>query len=156
MEIILDQLGINRERLALEWVSAAEAPLFVEKITSFTKRIRNLGPLREKEGLDHNQLMRRIEAARISLEGIKLRSAFARQAKQAKENNSYGQLPDPEKLRTGFEGEMILHQVFLALKEETRTVAELATELALSEEQVSSALETLQKKKMINAENSII
>lgn len=156
MEIILDQLGINRERVALEWVSAAEAPLFVEKITSFTKRIRDLGPLGKKEGLDHYQLMRRIEAARISLEGMKLRSAFARQAKQAKENNSYGQLPDPEKLRTGLEGEMILHEVFLALKEETRTAAELATELALSEEQVSSALETLQKKKMINAENSII
>ena len=142
--------------MALEWVSAAEAPLFVEKITSFTNRIRALGPLGEKEGLDSQRLMRRIEAARISLEGMKLRSAFARQARQAKENNSYGQLPDPEKLRTGLAGEMILHEVFLALKEQSRSAAELAADLDLSEEQVGAALETLQKKKMINAGNSII
>ena len=115
--------------MALEWVSAAEAPLFVEKITSFTNRIRALGPLGEKEGLDSQRLMRRIEAARISLEGMKLRSAFARQARQAKENNSYGQLPDPEKLRTGLAGEMILHEVFLALKEQSRSAAELAPTL---------------------------
>jgi hypothetical protein len=156
MEIILDQLGINRERVALEWVSAAEAPRFVEKITSFTNRIRDLGPLGEKEGLETEQLMRRITAARISLKGMKLRSAFARQAKQVKENNSYGQFPDPDKLRGSLAGEMVLHEVFLALKEQTRSAAELATALDLSEEQVSSALATLQKKKMIDAENSII
>jgi predicted Zn-dependent protease len=156
MDILLDQLGINRERVALEWVSAAEAPLFVDKITSFTERIRDLGPLGVNEGLDTRQLMRRIEAARISLEGMKLRSAFARQAKQVKENNSYGELPDPEKLRTGLQGEMVLQEVFLALQEGTKSAAELVSDLNLSEEQVGSALETLQKKKKIGADNSII
>ncbi len=152
----MDQLGINRERVALEWVSAAEAPRFVDKITSFTDRIRDLGPLGVSEGLDTRQLMRRIEAARISLEGMKFRSAFARQAKQVKENNSYGELPDPEKLRTGLEGEMVLQEVFLALQEEKRSAAELVSDLNLSEEQVGSALEALQKKKKIDADNSII
>ncbi len=154
--MVLDELGIERDRVALEWVSAAEAPLFAEKITRFTERIRALGPLFTDEGPDRQRLQRRLEAACISLAGVKLRTAFARQAKEVKENNSYGELPDPEKLRFGLAGEMTLHEVFLALQEKKRGAPELAAELALSEEQVGAALSTLQKKKMINADNSIV
>ena len=73
-----------------------------------------------------------------------------------KENNAYGELPDPEKLRASLAGEINLQEVFLALQEKKRTAPELVADLALSEEQVSSALMTLQKKKMIHADNSII
>jgi len=156
MKILLEHLGIARERVALEWVSAAEAPRFVEKITSFTSRIRELGTLGTSEGLDRPVLLRKITAAKVSLEGMKLRAAFARQAKQVKEQNSYGELPDPEKLRASLEGEITLQEVFLCLKEENRSASELASLLNLPEERVDSVLATLQKKKMINADGSII
>jgi Fic family protein len=155
MKILLEQLGIDQGRVALEWVSAAEAPLFVKKITSFTDRIRGLGHLGEKEGLDRERLLRKIAAARIAMEGMKLRSAFARQAKQVKERNSYGEFPDPEKLRSSLAGEITLQEVFLCLKEESGTAAEVAARLDLPEEQVSKAIETLQKKKKVNADGSI-
>jgi hypothetical protein len=156
MKILLEQLGIDQGRVGLEWVSAAEAPLFVKKITSFTDRIRGLGYLGEKEELDRERLLRKIAAARGALEGMKMRSAFARQAKQVKETNSYGEFPDPEKLRSSLKGEMTLQEVYLSLQDEKRSAAELASELNLSDEQINSALETLQKKKMINADNSIV
>ena len=156
MKILLEQLGINQERVALEWVSAAEAPRFVEKITSFTNRIRDLGSLGTSEGLDRSVLLRKITAAKVSLEEMKLRVAFARQAKQVKEANSYGKLPDPEKLRNSLDREITLQEIYLCLKEERRSVAELASLLNLSEERVGSALETLQKKKKINADYNII
>ena len=156
MKILLEQLGIDQDRIALEWVSAAEAPLFVKKITSFTDRIRSLGHLGEEEGLDRERLLRKIAAARIAMEGMKLRSAFARQAKKVKETNSYGELPDPEKLRASLAGEMTLQEVFLCLKEESGTAAELAARLDIPEEQVCKAIETLQKKKKVNADLSIV
>jgi predicted HTH transcriptional regulator len=156
MKILLEQLGIARERVALEWVSAAEAPRFVEKITSFTSRIRELGPLGTSEGLDRPVMLRKIAAAKISLEGMKLRTAFARQAKQVKEQDSYGELPDPEKLRASLENEITLQEIFLCLKEENRSASELAALLNLTEERVDSVLATLRKKKMINADGSII
>ena len=155
MKILLEQLGIDQGRIALEWVSAAEAPLFVKKITSFTDRIRSLGQLGEKEGLDRERLLRKIAAARIAMEGMKLRSVFARQAKKVKESNSYGEFPDPEKLRSSLAGEITLQEVFLCLKEERVTAAELAARLDIPEEQVSKAIETLQKKKKVNADLSI-
>jgi hypothetical protein len=155
MKILLELLGVDQGRLALEWVSAAEAPVFVKKITSFTDRIRGLGHLGEKEGLDRVRLLRKIAAAKVVMEGMKLRSAFARQAKQVKETNSYGEFPDPEKLRDSLEGEITLQEVFLCLKEERGTAAELSARLHLPEEQVSKAIETLQKKKKVNADLSI-
>ena len=155
MKILLELLGIHQGRIALEWVSAAEAPLFVKKITSFTDRIRGLGHLGGKEELDRERLLRKIAAARVAMEGMKLRSAFARQAKQVKETNSYGELPDPEKLRASLAGEITLQEVFLCLKEKISTPAELAARLDIHEEQASKAIETLQKKKKLNADLSI-
>jgi hypothetical protein len=155
MKILLEQLGIDQGRVALEWVSAAEAPLFVKKITSFTDRIRGLGHLVGKEGLDRERMLRKIAAAKVALEGMKLRTAFARQAKKVKETNSYGEFPDPEKLRSSLAGEMTMQEVFLCLKDERGTAAELAARLDLPEEEVNKAIETLQKKKKVNADLSI-
>ena len=40
---LLALLGIDSDRLALEWVSSAEAGRFAEIVTSFTQKIKNLG-----------------------------------------------------------------------------------------------------------------
>ncbi|MBN1841889.1 MAG: hydrogenase iron-sulfur subunit [Deltaproteobacteria bacterium] len=46
---LLTLLGIDNDRLALEWVSAAEGVRFAEVVRSFTQKIKDLGasPLRE-------------------------------------------------------------------------------------------------------------
>ncbi|NSW86450.1 MAG: hydrogenase iron-sulfur subunit [Syntrophobacteraceae bacterium] len=40
---LLGLMGIDNDRLALEWVSSAEGARFAEIVTSFTNRIRKLG-----------------------------------------------------------------------------------------------------------------
>jgi len=42
---MLDQVGIERERLRLEWISASEAARFVKIATEMVEQIRVLGPL---------------------------------------------------------------------------------------------------------------
>lgn len=42
---MLQQLGIEEERLRLEWVSASEGDRFVEIVNEMTKDIKKLGPL---------------------------------------------------------------------------------------------------------------
>ncbi|MEO0085769.1 MAG: hydrogenase iron-sulfur subunit [candidate division WOR-3 bacterium] len=42
---LLSALGIQPERLHLEWVSASEGQKFAQAVTAFTERIRELGPL---------------------------------------------------------------------------------------------------------------
>lgn len=45
---LLTLLGIDNDRLSLEWVSAAEGVRFAEVVRSFTQKIKDLGrsPLR--------------------------------------------------------------------------------------------------------------
>ena len=40
---LLELMGIDNQRLALEWVSSAEAARFAEIVTSFTQKIKDLG-----------------------------------------------------------------------------------------------------------------
>jgi len=42
---LLEQLGIERQRLRLEWVSAAEGKRFAELVKEITLEIKDLGPL---------------------------------------------------------------------------------------------------------------
>ena len=45
-KILIKQLGIDENRVRLEWVSASEGKRFAEVITEFTNNIKKLGPLK--------------------------------------------------------------------------------------------------------------
>jgi len=49
---LLLQLGIESERLRLEWVSAAEGQRFAQVITDFVEEIKKLGPSPLRESLE--------------------------------------------------------------------------------------------------------
>ena len=108
--MIFKSLEINTDRVALEWASAAEGPVFVNLITQFTSKIKDIGTLGSSEGLNREELMRKIKAASMAVEGIKLRMAFAKQAKQMKKNEAYDHLPSEEKLLTVLMDEMARHE----------------------------------------------
>ena len=44
IRLMLEDFGIEGDRFALEWVSAAEGPRFAQVVTEFTERVRKLGP----------------------------------------------------------------------------------------------------------------
>ena len=41
---LLSQLGISPQRVRLEWVSAAEGPVFAQVLTDFIGKVKELGP----------------------------------------------------------------------------------------------------------------
>jgi len=104
--MILKSLEINADRIAIEWASAAEGPIFVKLITEFTGKIKDIGTLGISEGLKREELMLKIKAASMAVEGMKVRMAFAKQAKQIKKDKAYGHLPSEEKLLTVLMNEM--------------------------------------------------
>ena len=61
---IMENIGLNPDRLTMQFMSGAEANVFVESTSSFIKTIKELGPLGKNEGLDDEAL--RSELARIS------------------------------------------------------------------------------------------
>jgi len=49
LQKLLDQFGIERERVRLEWVSASEGGRYAEIVESMTEEVRSLGPLNWKQ-----------------------------------------------------------------------------------------------------------
>jgi len=60
---ILENIGINPDRLRLEWVSAGEGIRFAEIMHEFGAKIKALGPLGSSEGRDTNELVAGLDAA---------------------------------------------------------------------------------------------
>ena len=145
--------------MSLEWVSAAEAPRFVKVITEFTERIRNLGSLGSSEGLDVDNLKIKLKAAKMALEGKRLRMVFARQAKYKKHEGAYRELPSDHKLHKeldkALQGEMATNGLLLYLQDSPRGVDELAGLLDVSSEDVVACFKKLEKKGLVESDRLI-
>jgi F420-non-reducing hydrogenase iron-sulfur subunit len=57
---IMEHIGLNPERLKIEFMSGAEANLFVEGVNGFVKKVKELGPLGQGEGIDPHEMKARI------------------------------------------------------------------------------------------------
>jgi len=145
--------------LSLEWVSAAEGPRFVDLITVFTSRIKELGPLGSSEGLDLDPLMVKLKAARMALEGKRLRMVFARQAKYMKQGDTYREIPADHKLHADLEKilveESATNGLLLYLQDGPRPVDELAELLNVSSDNVISLFKKLEKKHLVESDRLI-
>jgi F420-non-reducing hydrogenase iron-sulfur subunit len=82
-------VGIKFERFALDWASAAEAPLFVDLVTKFTNRIKELGPIGEAEKMPRDELLHKISAARSAVESVRLRARLGKVATDLRLLNHY-------------------------------------------------------------------
>ena len=59
---IMELIGLNPERLRIQFMSGAEANVFVEDVNDFVKKIKELGPLGKSEGIDAQGLKFKLDA----------------------------------------------------------------------------------------------
>jgi coenzyme F420-reducing hydrogenase delta subunit len=130
---MLRQLGIDPERLRLEWVSSSQGSRFAEVVTDFSNKLKELGPLGEPEGLSKETLMKRLEAAMSLVPYLKLveRERLRIKLKTREEYEEYFARPEVEKLYRETVGEQ------LALK----LVQLLLTEKPLSTDDIAQAMD---------------
>jgi len=57
---IMEHIGLNPERLKIEFMSGAEANVFVETVNGFVKKVKAFGPLGRGEGIKQNELKSRL------------------------------------------------------------------------------------------------
>jgi len=48
----IQQMGLDKDRLRLEWISASEGRQFAELVDSYTETVRNLGPCKIKQVIE--------------------------------------------------------------------------------------------------------
>jgi Fe-S-cluster-containing hydrogenase component 2 len=53
---IMEHMGLNQERLRIQFMSGAEANIFVESTNDFVKTVKGLGPIGKGEGIEKDEL----------------------------------------------------------------------------------------------------
>jgi F420-non-reducing hydrogenase iron-sulfur subunit len=69
---LLEHVGINPDRLRIEWVSAGEGIRYADIMTDFAKQIEKLGPLGSSEGKDRQELKSKLKEINKLVPYIKL------------------------------------------------------------------------------------
>ncbi len=147
---VLNGAGVNSDRLALEWASAAEGPRFVELITGYVNRIKALGPLGEGPSEAGEHLERRLDAAVKAAESLKVRTVYGNLAKKFHKAGDYS--PEAisagvrEKIYPAFRREMLTQEIISCVSEKPCTLDELAEFAGASAEELEKITAALGKK----------
>ncbi len=151
----LADVGVNPERMSLEWASAAEGPRFVELITSYVNKIKGFGALGEGENEpDASVIARRLSAAVKAAGARKPRTAFGTLAKKIAKSGDYSPEAVAEAVKTkvmpGLRLERITEEILLCLADGAKSAAELAEMTGADEAELEKALKALTKKKAVS------
>ena len=69
---IMAHIGLNPERLRVEFMTSGEGNLFTEVVDEFSKTVKNLGPLGKGEEIDQDELKSKLEEVRRLVPYIKI------------------------------------------------------------------------------------
>jgi coenzyme F420-reducing hydrogenase delta subunit len=69
---IMERIGLNPERLSIEFMSGGDGNRLADVVNSFTDKVKELGPLGEAEGIDKNELRDALTAVRKMVPYLRL------------------------------------------------------------------------------------
>ncbi len=140
---LLKNIGVNPERLRIEWISAGEGIRFAEVVNDFSKKLKALGPLGKGEGIDTGGLKIKFEALTRLLPYIrlveteKLRVHFDTE----KECEEFFSSDEVDKLiRELVVDKLEVNQIMLLLGERPLSMDEMSEALNLTPSEVSRHL----------------
>jgi coenzyme F420-reducing hydrogenase delta subunit len=156
IKMLLAKTDIPPERVHLEWVSAAEGPKFAEVVKNFTERISSLGPNPLFEGgsaAADDMKMKRMLGAKHASEGFRLRAVIGRERKLTEEGNVYGEIVPNEKfdewMTEYVNDEYIRNRILDSVRNEPKTVEQLAEELEIPTKTIFIHVGRLWKKQIV-------
>ena len=69
---IMEHIGLNPERLRIEFMSSGDGILLAEIINDYCKQVKEIGPLGKSEGIDEKELTFKLEAFTRIIPYVKL------------------------------------------------------------------------------------
>jgi len=155
---ILEHIGLNPERLRMNFMSGAEANLFVENVNSFVKKIKELGPLGKSEGMDEKALKSRLDTVTKLIPYIRLVERERLRAPVMSEEE-YHTFFDSDELKHLFNETIVeklaIGQIVSLLREGPLTTAEIAKGLDLTPSEVSKHLNTSSRQRLVRFDEGL-
>jgi F420-non-reducing hydrogenase iron-sulfur subunit len=69
---IMERIGLNPERLSIEFMSGGDGNRLAEVVNNFTRKVKEIGPLGDAEEIEKNRLKGDLEAVRKMIPYLKL------------------------------------------------------------------------------------
>ena len=142
---IMEKIGLNPERLRLEFMSGADGGLLADVTNDFIKNVKALGPLGKSEGLNESELKFKLEAAGKLVPYVKLvereRLRVPSKSEEAYKEFFTGDVFD--RLFNELIGDKLaVSQIMSLLKESPRSTGEIAEVLDLNPSDVSKHMKS--------------
>jgi len=142
---IMEYLGLNPERLSIQFMSGAEASLFVESVNDFVKTVKEIGPLGKSEGIDEKGLKLKLETVTKLVPYIRLveRERLRLPFKSKEEFDTFFNSDEFKRLFNELiVDKLAIGQITSLLRERPLSTAQMAELLGLTPSEVSRHMYT--------------
>jgi coenzyme F420-reducing hydrogenase delta subunit len=142
---LMQLIGLDPERLRIESMSAGEGIHFAEVMNEFSKKLRELGPLGEGEGIDRNGLKLRLQAVNSLVPYIRLveRERLRVRFDTAEEYADFFNSDEVNALFKELIGDKLaINQIMALLRAKPHSTGEIAEVLGLRPTEVSKYMKS--------------
>lgn len=145
----LSDIGIEPERLRLEFVSASEGERFARIVTDFTNELRTLGELRLAQ-----ETVESLKTLRAEFCDFKVRWLLGIEREMIDKGNVYGEVVPGEKweriMKDTLMSQNIQQRILRYVREEPRTVTEIAELLDIEPNIILNHLVDLKRRNLVS------
>jgi F420-non-reducing hydrogenase iron-sulfur subunit len=122
-------------RVRLDWVSASEGARYAAIIKEFTDHIKTLGPSPLGGDNPDKEILEKLRAIEQAAAGDRMRALVGRERKIIEQENVYGEKVSIDKFNEIFDSAIIdeynRHRILISLKDDSKSVKDLAIKLKL-------------------------
>ena len=154
---IMARIGLNPERLRIEFMSGADGGLLADVTNDFTRQVKALGPLGKGEGMDKNDLDFKLEAARKLVPYIKLveRERLRIPSKSEEAYHEFFTSDEFDRLFDELVGnQLAVSQMMSLLKEKSLSTGEIAEALDLNPSEIAKYINSSSRQGLVKYDES--
>jgi F420-non-reducing hydrogenase iron-sulfur subunit len=149
---VMTHVGLNAERLRIQFMSGAEASLYTESVNDFIKQVKELGPLGSSEGMDYNALKFKLDTVTELIPYIRLveRERLRLPAMAEEEYHKFFAGDELNRIldETILE-KLAISQIVSLLRTGPLTTSEIAKGIGLTPSEVSKHLNTSSRHRLV-------
>jgi len=154
---IMEHIGLNPERLRIEFMSSGEGILLAEVINDFCRKVEEIGPLGKSEGIDEKGLKFKLEAVTKLIPYIKLVER-ERLRVPSKSEEAYNKFFTSDEVNRLFNeliiDKLAISQIMLLLREKALSTGEISEILGLNPSEISRHMNSSSKHGLVRYDES--
>jgi F420-non-reducing hydrogenase iron-sulfur subunit len=154
---IMEYIGLNPERLRIEFMSSGDGNLLAEVINDFCKKVKEIGPLGKIEGIDEKKLKFKLEAVTKLIPYVKLveRERLRVPIKSEEEYNKFFTSDEVNRLINELIlDKLAISQILSLLREKPLSTGEMSAILDLNPSEVSRHMNSSSRHGLVRFDES--